>query len=295
MKHASVTRPPSLCRSDCHGSPPGATLPAGFFVRGEQQPPERAVSGPRSSRAFRGSPRLSGTPAPESLRRRDPRRRFIRSSRCRPPRLALATSSRNLVLSTAVLPCRKIAMHRFSTAFAHRRSGPPTPVNRRGRSRPTSGPPSVPVSPGSRRRRSGRETIRRANDGPSQRRGRPEQRSGSGADPRGAGGRGARARADLPPGPRQPGSFPQYLGAPARAAKESDYYTITSFETPDGEVLEAGALELMPDARLAVATRRGEIWMIDAPLAERVEAGRFQRFAHGLHEPLGVDFRDGWL
>ena len=58
---------------------------------------------------------------------------------------------------------------------------------------------------------------------------------------------------------------------------------------------EAGAFQLMQDGRLAVATRRGEIWMIDNPMAEKVGPSNFKRFAHGLHEPLGLAERDGWL
>jgi len=87
------------------------------------------------------------------------------------------------------------------------------------------------------------------------------------------------------------------LAVPCFAAdpKEADFYRITTFETPPDSVLEAGAFNLMSDGRLAVATRRGEIWMIENPFAESVDAKRFKRFAHGLHEPLGLAERDGWL
>ena len=77
--------------------------------------------------------------------------------------------------------------------------------------------------------------------------------------------------------------------------KESDFYRITTFETPSDSVLESGAFNLMSDGRLAVATRRGEIWMIENPFSENVESKQFKRFAHGLHEPLGLAERDGWL
>ncbi len=76
---------------------------------------------------------------------------------------------------------------------------------------------------------------------------------------------------------------------------QGDYYQITTMETPEGEVLEAGAFEWMSDGRLAVSTRRGEIWMIENPMADAVKADQFHRFAHGLHEPLGLAERDGWL
>jgi hypothetical protein len=76
---------------------------------------------------------------------------------------------------------------------------------------------------------------------------------------------------------------------------ESDYYPITTFEIPEGVVLEAGAVQLMPDGKLAVATRRGEIWMVDQPFGNAVTASNFKLFAEGLHEPLGLTEKDGWL
>ncbi len=89
--------------------------------------------------------------------------------------------------------------------------------------------------------------------------------------------------------------FVSSSGGWAAEPTESDFYRITTFETPEGAVLEAGAFNVMSDGRLAVATRRGEIWMIDKPLDEKVTATNFKRFAHGLHEPLGLTERDGWL
>ena len=48
----------------------------------------------------------------------------------------------------------------------------------------------------------------------------------------------------------------------AIAAKEAEYYRISTVALPEGVVLEVGGLETMPDGRLAVATRRGDVWMI---------------------------------
>ena len=76
---------------------------------------------------------------------------------------------------------------------------------------------------------------------------------------------------------------------------ESDFYPITRFEIPEGVVLEASGFQMMPDGKLAVCSRRGEIWMISEPFASKVEASQFRRFAHGLHEPLTLAERDGWL
>ncbi len=77
--------------------------------------------------------------------------------------------------------------------------------------------------------------------------------------------------------------------------REESYYKITTFETPPGEVLEIGAIHWMSNGKLAVATRRGEVWMISDPLAPEVKASQFVRFAHGLHEPLGLAEKEGWL
>ena len=76
---------------------------------------------------------------------------------------------------------------------------------------------------------------------------------------------------------------------------ENDFYRIATFETPEGAVIEAGAFNVMANGNLAVASRRGEVWMVKNPLAAKVGADSFSRFAHGLHEPLGLAERDGWL
>jgi glucose/arabinose dehydrogenase len=81
----------------------------------------------------------------------------------------------------------------------------------------------------------------------------------------------------------------------AQSHPESDYYPLTRFDVPPGVVLEPGAFQLMPDGRLAISSRRGEVWMVDDPFAKEVKPGQFHRFAHGLHEVLGLAERDGWL
>jgi len=76
---------------------------------------------------------------------------------------------------------------------------------------------------------------------------------------------------------------------------EDDYYKILRYEPPAGEVLEAGAIEIMPDGKIAVGTRRGEIWMIDNGYTDDPKLAKFTRFAHGMHEILGLAQKDGWL
>ncbi len=76
---------------------------------------------------------------------------------------------------------------------------------------------------------------------------------------------------------------------------EAAFYRITKFQIPENEVLEASGFQMLPDNRLAVCTRRGEIWLIDNPVADTVPAPAFHRFARGLHEPLSMAYLDGWL
>src|SRR5580698_864372 len=82
---------------------------------------------------------------------------------------------------------------------------------------------------------------------------------------------------------------------PSISPIEDEYYPIVRYELPTGEVIEPGAIEVMPDGRVAVGTRRGEIWMIDNTYAEDPKKVKFSRFAHGLHEVLGLAQKDGWL
>jgi glucose/arabinose dehydrogenase len=77
---------------------------------------------------------------------------------------------------------------------------------------------------------------------------------------------------------------------------EDDYYKLLRYEVPKGEVLEAGGIEALPGGKIAVGTRRGEIWIIENGLTDDPKDAKFTRFAHGLHEVLGLAYRkDGWL
>ena len=76
---------------------------------------------------------------------------------------------------------------------------------------------------------------------------------------------------------------------------ENDFYRLIPFEIPKEIMLEAGGIELLPDGKLAISTRRGEIWMVDKPFADPPKDAKWTRFAHGLHEVLGIAQRDGWL
>ncbi|MDA0684700.1 MAG: plastocyanin/azurin family copper-binding protein [Bacteroidetes bacterium] len=74
---------------------------------------------------------------------------------------------------------------------------------------------------------------------------------------------------------------------------EADYYKIVTLPIPEGVVLEVGGLDVLPDGQLAVSTRRGDIWLVKNPTMEGPARPEFKRFAHGMHEALGVAYRDG--
>ena len=69
---------------------------------------------------------------------------------------------------------------------------------------------------------------------------------------------------------------------------EDDYYRIIPFNIPPYINLEAGGIELMPDGRLAVSTRRGDIYMLDEPFADPPGNVVWTKYAGGLHEVLGI-------
>jgi len=79
------------------------------------------------------------------------------------------------------------------------------------------------------------------------------------------------------------------------AAAESRYYQIVTVPVPQGILLEAGALQVMPNGQLAASTRIGDIYMIDGAFDNPPVNAKFRQFASGLHEVLGLALRDGWL
>lgn len=74
------------------------------------------------------------------------------------------------------------------------------------------------------------------------------------------------------------------------AKREAKFYEIIDVPIPDGIKLEVGGLALTDTDKLGVSTRRGEVWLIDRPYGKNPI---YKRFAHGLHESLGLAFKDG--
>src|SRR5205823_2034910 len=85
------------------------------------------------------------------------------------------------------------------------------------------------------------------------------------------------------------------VSAADTASVETNYYQILTLPIPKDIVLEAGGLQVMPNQQLAVSTRLGDIYMIDGAFENPPAHLKFNRFASGLHEVLGLALRDGWL
>jgi len=75
--------------------------------------------------------------------------------------------------------------------------------------------------------------------------------------------------------------------------KEEDYYRLFSLPVPEHIILEVGGLATLQDGGLAVCTRRGEVWIVSNPYVTGFERPIFKRFAHGMHEPLGLAVKGG--
>ena len=81
------------------------------------------------------------------------------------------------------------------------------------------------------------------------------------------------------------------LGFNANAA-EKDYYKLTTVPFPKDSKLEVSGMAALPDDRMAIAIRKGEVWIV-----EKLSTGQpvYKKFASGLHEPLGLALHKGDL
>jgi hypothetical protein len=88
--------------------------------------------------------------------------------------------------------------------------------------------------------------------------------------------------------------FPDTFAGPDRSAVEAEakYYRLVTLPIPPDLVLEVGGLAFRPDGKLLVCTRRGDVWLISNPDARDLTQIRYQRFATGLHEALGLFVED---
>lgn len=92
------------------------------------------------------------------------------------------------------------------------------------------------------------------------------------------------------------------VGLCARAGEE-DYYRLIDISTsqtrtdsrsktwkpaPEGLPLEVSGLEVLDDQRIAVAVRKGEVWILGGVYDDPPSKVDYHLFASGLHEPLGL-------
>ena len=78
----------------------------------------------------------------------------------------------------------------------------------------------------------------------------------------------------------------------SESAKEEDYFKIMRVPAPEGVILEVGGLCTLPNGDLGVTTRRGDVFIVENPTSQRPY---FRKFATGLHEVLGLAYKDGAL
>lgn len=76
------------------------------------------------------------------------------------------------------------------------------------------------------------------------------------------------------------------------APKEEDFFKIMKVVAPEGTILEVGGLAMLPNGNLGVSTRRGDVFIVENPTSQRPY---FRKFASGLHEVLGLAYKDGAL
>ena len=72
---------------------------------------------------------------------------------------------------------------------------------------------------------------------------------------------------------------------------EASHWRIATVAVPEEAEMEVGGLDLLPDGRPVVCTRRGDVWIVGDAGALPPVAPKLELFASGLQEPLGVAVR----
>ncbi len=76
------------------------------------------------------------------------------------------------------------------------------------------------------------------------------------------------------------------------AERERAYYRVVNFPIPKDMVVEAGAFVTLPDKRIAIGTRRGDIYLL-SNVDEEKPVPKYELFATGLDEIFGLAHKDG--
>ncbi len=77
--------------------------------------------------------------------------------------------------------------------------------------------------------------------------------------------------------------------------RQPEFYLREEIPMPEGEVLELGGIAIMPGKKVAVSSRRGDIWVCEGAYGKDLSKVTWTLYARGLHEPLGMFYRDGSL
>ena len=89
--------------------------------------------------------------------------------------------------------------------------------------------------------------------------------------------------------PRKAAEEPAVTSFMGKGAASNGPWTLETLPLPTGVKMEGSGLASLPDGRLAVATRNGDVWLF------KMNGTAPTKFASGLHEPLGLSFHDGAL
>jgi len=76
-------------------------------------------------------------------------------------------------------------------------------------------------------------------------------------------------------------------------SQQNEFYIREEIPIPKDVVLEASGIAILPDKKVAVASRRGDIWVCSGAYEKDLAQVKWTRYATGLHEPLGIFYKDG--
>ncbi|MBK7645561.1 MAG: ThuA domain-containing protein [Planctomycetes bacterium] len=91
--------------------------------------------------------------------------------------------------------------------------------------------------------------------------------------------------------PEQDAQLEYYLERDFPAYESRAHYRAITIPVPQDIVLECGGLDFLPDGRPIVCTRRGDVYAVGQAYEEPPAHAKFERFASGLHEALGLAVR----
>ena len=75
----------------------------------------------------------------------------------------------------------------------------------------------------------------------------------------------------------------------------ADFYLREEIPLPPGEVMEGSSIAIMDNKRVALGTRRGDVWICEGAFEKDLSKVKWSKYASGLHEPLGMSFKEGWF